>query len=140
MPPRPREMPDGLRMGNNEGVLFVGEMGKLVCDCYGGSPRLIPDSRMRAYKQPPKTLPRSPGHHREWIDACKGGPPAGSNFDYAGPLTEMVLLGNVALRTGNRERNGYCVRLEWDAANRRARNQPDAERYIRPEFREGWGL
>lgn len=69
---------------------------------------------MRAYKQPQKTIPRVRGHHRDWIDACKGGDPATSNFDYAGSFTELVLLDNVALRTGKK--------IYWDGPNLKATN------------------
>jgi predicted dehydrogenase len=85
-PPRPDELENDRQMGTN-GALFIGDKGKIL----GG--RLIPEARMKEYKKPPKTLPRSPGHHREWIDACKGGKPAGSNFpDHAGPLTNSYIV------------------------------------------------
>jgi hypothetical protein len=87
---------------------------------------------MKAYKLPPKTLARSKCHHRDWIDACKGGKPASSNFDYAGPLTEVVLLGNVALRTGKK--------LAWDGKNMKATNAYEADQYIRPEYHNNWTL
>ena len=75
-------------------------------------------------------LPRSPGHYEEWINACKGGEPAGANFDFAGPLTEAVLLGNIAIRTGKK--------LLWDGKN--VTNVPEANAYINPPYREGWKL
>jgi hypothetical protein len=76
-------------------------------------------------------LPRSPGHHAEWIRACKGGAAAMSNFtDYAGPLTETVLLGNVAMRVGER--------ITWDAAKLQAVGTPAAAQYIRRQYRKGW--
>ena len=87
---------------------------------------------MQAYQKPPKMLQRSVGHHREWIEACKGGERAGANFDYAGPLTETVLLGNIALRTGEK--------LYWDSENMRVTNVPEANNYIHREYREGWSL
>jgi hypothetical protein len=71
-------------------------------------------------------------HRLDWIEACQGDDPASSNFDYAGPLTEVVLLGNVALRTGKK--------IEWDRANMKATNAPEADQYIKPVFRDGWGL
>lgn len=74
----------------------------------------------------------SPGHHREWIRACKGGPPAMSNFGYAGLLTETILLGNVAMRVGKR--------MEWDGENLKSPNSPEAAQYIRTEYRKGWTL
>ena len=87
---------------------------------------------MKAYQLPPKTIPRVAGHHRDWINACRGGTPASSNFDYAGHLTEVVLLGNVALRTGRK--------LTWDGENMKATNAPEADEYIRPEFHNGWTI
>ncbi len=131
MPPRPQELEEGRRVGG-EGVYFVGDLGVLMMSGWGESPRLIPESKMKAYKRPPKTIPRVKGHHRDWIDACKGGDAASSNFDYAGPLTEMVLLGQVALRTGKK--------LDWDGPNLKATKTPEADRYLKPAFREGWSF
>lgn len=131
MPPRPRELEEGRIMGD-EGVYFVGEKGVIKMGGWAESPRLIPESKMKSYKRPPKTIPRIRGHHRNWIDACKGGNPASSNFDYAGPLTEMVLLGNVALRTGKK--------IDWDGPSLKATNAPEANKYIKPVFRKGWSL
>ncbi len=133
MPPRPDELEPGRELtGGGNGILFVGDKGKIMCPGWGGSPRIIPETKMRAYKRPPKTLARSKGHHRDWIDACKGGKPASSNFDYAGPMTEVILLGNVALRTGKK--------LAWDGPNMKATNAPEADRYIRPEYHNNWTL
>jgi predicted dehydrogenase len=133
MPPRPDDLESNRELtGDGNGILFVGDKGKIMCGGWGGTPRLIPESSMKAYERPAKTLPRSPGHHREWIDACKGGKPAGANFSYAGPMTETVLLGVVAIRTRK-----Y---LEWDAVNLKATNCPEADQYIRPEYRKGWEL
>jgi len=133
MPPRPEELEAGRELtGGGNGILFVGDKGKIMCPGWGGNPRIIPETKMKAYKLPPKTLARSKGHHRDWIDACKGGKPASSNFDYAGHLTEVVLLGNVALRTGKK--------LDWDGQNMKATNAPEADRYIRPEYHNNWTL
>ena len=131
MPPRPRELEEGRSMGD-EGVYLVGDKGVLMCGGWAESPRIIPESKMAAYKRPPQTIPRVQGHHRDWIDACKGGGPASSHFDYAGPLTETVLLGNVALRTGKK--------IYWDGPNLKATHAPEAGPYIKPAFREGWSL
>ena len=130
-PPRPEEFKPGQKFDNN-GVLFVGSKGKLLSDGWSRNPRLIPEERMREYKLPPKKLRRVTGHDRAWLDACKGGPKASSNFDYAGPLAELVLLGNVALRTGEK--------LSWDGPNLRATNCPAAEKYVRMTYRKGWSL
>ncbi len=85
---------------------------------------------MKDYKLPRKALTRSPGHFRNWLRACKGGEPACSNFDVAGPFTEWVLLGVVALR--------FEGRLEWDARKPKFTNNPEANNYIRPRIRKGW--
>ena len=134
MPARPEELEDGRPMGNkNGGVLLVGDKGTIMAkDENAQDPRLIPESRMREYKQPEKTIPRSIGHCAEWIEACKGGKPAGANFDYAGPLTEVVLLGNIAIRTGKK--------LYWDGPNMRCANVPEANAYVTKEYRKGWSI
>jgi len=112
------------------GCLLVGSKGTLYSPSDNGdSHRLLPLNSFRDYQAPKPSLPRSPGHHAEWIRACKGGPAAMSNFDYAGPLTEMALLGNVAIRAGGR--------VTWDAVNLRA-TPAQAQRYIRREYRQGW--
>jgi len=91
-----------------------------------------PASLLEEYADTPKTLPRVKDEDHEWIAACKGGPAALSNFDYSGLLTEFVLLGNLAIRTGER--------LDWDGANMKATNCPAADQYIRREYRKGWEL
>jgi hypothetical protein len=106
--------------------MYVGDKGVI----YNG--RLLPESKMHAYPQPTKTLARSPGHYVEWLLACKGGEPAGANFDISGPQAETVLLGNVALLTQKR--------LLWDAANLRITNEPAANALLRRTYREGWGV
>ena len=137
MMPRPRELEPFRRMGDNEGVLFVGDTGKIVCGCYCRSPRIIPEAKMKAYQRPPKTLPRSPGHYAEWIAACKGGKPAGANFDHAGPLTEIVQLGNLAIRAAARHKhNGRNLALLWDGPAMKCTNVPEANRFIRAELRK----
>jgi predicted dehydrogenase len=133
LPPRPDGVPENEQLGEgNNGSLFIGDKGILTTGCYGNGTRLLPESRMQTYELPPKTIPRARGHYREWILACKGGEPAGSNFEYAGPLTEMVSLGNVALRAKEK--------IYWDAKNMRVTNVPDANKYVRREYRSGWSL
>lgn len=123
-PPRPKELEPGRRMDD---VIYIGEKGTLM------GHRLIPESRMKAYGRPPQRLPRSPGHHKEWIDACRGGPPAGSNFvDHGGLLTEVCLLGNVALRAG--------IKIVWDGPNFKIINDQAANRLLHREYRSGWSL
>jgi hypothetical protein len=131
-PPRPDELDDTRKLPD-EGLLFIGDSGSILCGFLGENPVLIPEAKMKDFRQPPKTLPRSIGHDREWLDACKGSKtPPGANFEFAGPVTEAILLGNVALRT--RER------LVWDRANLKATNAPAARQYIQPEYRERWNL
>ena len=140
MPRRPPEMAPRLRLGDKlGGVIFVGDKGKLICGSYGSSPRLIPESRMKEYKRPAQSIPRSVGHYREWVEACKGGKPAGSNFDYAGPMTEVILLGNVAVRMSLKTlEKGLC--LEYDGPNMKVTNLPEANEYLRRTYRQGWIL
>jgi len=133
-PPRPEELEQGRTMGNPEGgALFKGTKGKLMCGVYGEGPRLIPESLMKEYKRPPKTLPRVQGsHEQDWARHCKAGTQPSASFAYSGPLIEMCLLGNVARRLD--------TRIEWDSANLKVTNVPDAQKLIRTPYREGWSL
>jgi len=140
MPRRPRELEDGRQLGDKlGGVIFVGDEGKLICGSYGNSPRLIPESRMKDYRRPEPSIPRSVGHYREWIEACKGGKPAGSNFDYAGPLTEMILLGNIAVRMGLKTQE-KGLRLAYDGPSMQITHLPEANKYLHRQYRQGWSL
>ena len=132
----PATLEDGRQMGAN-GRLIVGDKGKIISRNYDNV--LIPDSRAAEYGKPPKTLERSPGHYKEFSLACKGGKPAGSNFDFAGPLTEAVLLGNVALRLAMREELTQKTLL-WDSPNLRFTNSDTANQFLRREYRQGWTL
>ena len=134
MPLRPEELEEGRRLGDNDGgSLLVGDKGKILAPGWcAASPRLIPESKMKAYKLPVKTIPRSIGHHEEWLAACKGGKPAQANFDFSGPLTEAVLLGNIAIRTGEK--------IYWDGPNMRCTNVPKANEYVYCSYRQGWTL
>ena len=131
-PPRPDELDEGQQFGDN-GTLFVGDKGKMF------GHMVIPESRRKEFGKPPKVLERSPGHYQEWINACKGGKPAGSNFDHAGPLAEAVLLGNVALRADLKKKLTR-TRLHWDSANLKITNVPEANQYLHREYRQGWSL
>jgi len=131
-PPRPEELEDGQRFGEG-GTLFVGDKGKML------GYTIIPESKRKEFGTPPKVIPRSVGHHQEWIDACKGGKPAGSNFDHAGPLAEAVLLGNVALRS-ELKRKLTRTSLLWDNASFKFTNMPEANKFLRCSYREGWEL
>lgn len=134
-PSLPEELEAGRVLGDKEGgALFKGTKGKLMCGTYNQSPRIIPESKMREYKQPAKTIPRINGtHEQDWINSCKSGKPAGSNFDYSGPLTEICLLGNVAKRMNDKK-------LNWDGVNMKVTNVAEANQFVKCEYRQGWTL
>ncbi len=131
-PPRFPELEDGDKMGVR-GTLFIGEKGKILDD------KIYPRSLRESYKEPEPYLPSSPGHYMEWIQACKGGEPAGANFDWAGPLTETVLAGNVPLRKALRSKLEGQV-LEFDPKKPGFTNLPEANQYLHYEYRKGWSL
>jgi len=131
-PPRPRELEEG-RKWPDEGNLYVGDKGKILGDT--GSGRIIPESKMQSYAKPPKTLPRSNFKNiatGEWIRACQGGEKASCNFEVGGPLAELVQLGNIAIRRGEK--------LAWDGPNLRFTNDEEANKLIREPYRNGWSL
>jgi hypothetical protein len=97
-----------------------------------GRKQLLPESQFAGFQAPKPTIPDSKGHYAEWVAACKTGSPTGCNFDYAGALTEAVLLGNVAFRAGRK--------IEWDAVALKALNCPEADQYLRRDYRPGWTL
>jgi predicted dehydrogenase len=131
MPPRPEGLEEDDQLGaNGNGILFVGDKGMITCGGWAGRPSLLPGSKDEAYKRPAKTLPRSKGHHRDWLGACKGGTPASGNFQYGAALTEVGLLGLVALRVGKK--------LQWDAKAMKATNAPAADALIKESYRPGW--
>jgi len=135
-PPRPDALESGRKLNQaNSNVLFIGDKGVLRCGEYGDSPRLIPESSMQAYDRPPQTLPRIKGglHEQNWIDACKGGTPACSEFGYSGPLTETVVMGNLALRRLGKK-------LLWDGENMKVTNDEEANQHINLPYRRGWSL
>lgn len=133
-PPRPAELEDGRRMGDEDGgVLLVGDKGTIMCGTYGKNPRIIPESAMKAYKRPPKTIPRVKGIYKDFIEACKGGPAACSNFEVSGPFTEIVLLGNLAVRMPGQ-------RLLWDGENMKVTNVEEANKFVKREYYGGWSL
>jgi len=128
--PRPKEL-EAERNLPGQGGLYYGDKGVILYP-HGGGPRLIPESRMKGFKAPEPFLPRGINHHQEWIRACKGGPKPLANFDYSGPLTETILLGNVAARAGEK--------LKWDGPNFKVTNSPEANKYLRRKYRKGWTL
>ncbi|MEI7730065.1 MAG: Gfo/Idh/MocA family oxidoreductase [Verrucomicrobiota bacterium] len=123
-PQRPPELePDD----RQDDIVYIGDKGKLM------GQRLIPDSRMDSYRKPPKTLPRSPGHYHEWVTACRGGERAGSDFvDHSGLLTQVCLLGNIAVRLQKK--------LIWDGAKFEFPNDKAANKLLQREYRAGWNL
>ncbi|HOD94965.1 MAG TPA: Gfo/Idh/MocA family oxidoreductase [Candidatus Hydrogenedentes bacterium] len=135
MPPRPEGIPEGDVLGDKQnGSLFIGSKGFLTAGEYGGNARLLPDSIMADYKKPDQTLPRVSGanHYRNFLDACKGNAPAVSNFDYAGPFTEMVLLGNVALRLNKA--------ISFSTESMQITNDAAAQTLLTKPYRAGWEL
>jgi len=126
-PPRPDELEPGRQFGNEDGLYIVGDKGKMLRH------RLIPEARAKEVGKPPVVLPRSPGHYKEWIEACKGGKPGGTDFVlHAAHLAEVVLLGNIAIRTEEK--------LYWDGANMKFTNSDAANALLNPPYREGWSL
>ncbi len=124
MPPLPKELGTE-NIFSGDGTLIVGDEGLL----HGA--RLLPAARRQAVGTPPRVLERSPGHYQEWIDACKGGKPAGSNFvDHAGLLAAVVLMGNIAIRTGEK--------LYWDADQLKFKGSDAANALLLPPYRDGW--
>lgn len=134
MQPSPPESLEPSRRLPDNGTLIIGSRATVLADMIYQSIRIVPEVKMRelAPSLPAKTLPRVAGgdHFSEWVRACKGGEPAGSNFDYAARLTEAVLIGNLAVRTRRR--------IEWDAAAKRVSNLNDANQYLAKEYRSGF--
>jgi predicted dehydrogenase len=126
-PPRPEELEPDRPFAVNDGTMYVGDKGIMLRD------RLIPDKKWTEFGRAPQKLARSPGHWKEWLDACRGGKPAGSNLaDHAAHLAEVVLLGNVSIRMNQK--------LEWDAANMKFPNWPEADKFVNPPYRDGFAL
>jgi predicted dehydrogenase len=133
-PPRPADLEPSRRVvgeGDN-GILIVGSKGTIMGGGWSKSPRIIPESKMQAYGRPPRSLPRSRGHHRNWLDACKGGPQAVSDFSYGARLTEFVLLGDVAIRAGKK--------ILWDGPIMKVTNAPEAQRFVQEPYRPAFDL
>jgi predicted dehydrogenase len=121
--------------GDGGGAVFVGEKGYLTHQTYGDAPKIYPASLAAEAEQVPKSYPRvDTGHEVNWARACKGEATASCPFDYAAPLTEVMLLGIVALRAGQNKR------IEYDAANMRVTNAPEANQYLTREYRAGWAI
>jgi hypothetical protein len=140
MPPIPPELEPDRKLPTS-GALIIGEKGTIVHGSHGAAGmRLVPEVRSTEYKPPATTIPRvakgQNGHEGDWLRACKegsGGTPASSNFEYGGALTEMVLLGVIAIRVKNQI-------LEWDAENLRFKNNDTANELLHVKYRDGWKL
>ena len=149
LPERPDELGPDERMGGDDGgVIITGTKGKMMCECYGANPQLLPTSKTKEINVP-QTLARVPeGHYVQWVNACIAGygkAETSSTFDYAGPLTETILMGNLALRsyiTKSADGKSFPGRkkLLWDAANMKITNYDEANQYVKREYREGWKL
>jgi predicted dehydrogenase len=131
--PRPPE----LEKDENDiktGAVVIGNMGTIVYGSHGaGQVRLIPEAKMLAYKKPAQTIPRVKEHHWDWLQAIKNGTKSGSDFNYGGPLTEVALLGVIAIKMAG-------MKLEWDAKKARFKNSSEANQFINPPYRTGWKL
>ncbi|MFK8110618.1 MAG: Gfo/Idh/MocA family protein [Rubripirellula sp.] len=132
--------PDQLNEGNSgkpqrlpaRGTMFIGDKGVMVCGGAGGRPDLYPQGLRDSVPTPDETIARSNGHHRDWIDAIKGGPAASSEFQYGAKLTEITLLGLLALQTGKI--------IHWDAETMKATGAGEADKIIHGTYRDGWKL
>lgn len=132
-PAHPELLPNDVTL-TNRGAMFIGDKGIILNNGGTGSPpQIFPKSLRDSFTPPPPSLPRSKGHHREWIDSIKGGPAAMSNFDYAARLTEIVLLGVLSLRLGGKK-------VYWDAANMKAIGLPETDAIIKEPVRNGWEM
>lgn len=131
--PRPPELEaDEKDIGT--GAAVIGDKGTIIYGSHGaGQVRLIPQAKMDAFQRPPARLPRGKNHHQDWLDAIKKGGKAGSDFSYGGPLTEIAMLGVIAIKLAG-------TKLEWDAAQVRFTNSKAANELLNPPYREGWSL
>lgn len=132
--PWPEGLDEGLEMPREGGIIFHGSKGKMMAGVFGERPLLLPAQLHQDYKRPAQSLPRIQGqsHEMDWVRACKTEKQAGSNFEYAGQLTEICLLGNIAKRTG--------IPLHWDGPAMKCTNVAEANHLVRTEYRKGWSL
>lgn len=154
LPERPEELLPEEEFGNwDGGVLFIGSKGKLLLDCYGANPRLLPTKLMKDVAMPKETLQRVPeGHYLQWVNACRAGygnATTSSPFEYAGPFTESILMGNLAIRSWmmkNPNLKGWedkylgRKKLLWDAKYMKVTNFDEANQFVKREYRDGWSL
>ena len=135
MPQRPDVLPSDVVLDRSGGVIFVGDKGILMHETYGGNPRLYPQHLEQEYANVPQTYDRvTTSHEMNWANACKGIGTAVSPFEYAGPLTETMILGVVALKTGQ------GVKIEWDGEAGKVTSHPEANQYLHRDYREGYSL
>jgi hypothetical protein len=125
---RPKIWTDGGIPQWPDAQLFIGDKGMILTTA--SKHVLLPEKDFEGFVPPEPSIPNSPGHYIEWLDACKGGPRSLANFDYAGWTTEANHLGNVAYRVGKK--------LQWDATRLQATNAPEADKFIRREYRKEW--
>lgn len=131
--PRPKELEPG-RQSPETGAVVVGDRGTIIYGSHGaGGVRIIPETRMKAYQLPEKSIPRAKEHHQDWLQAIRNGGRAGSDFSYGGPLSELAMLGVIALKFPG-------TRLRWDAAAMRFTDCDPANAWVRPAYRTGWSL
>jgi len=154
LPPRPEELGPEEPFGNwDGGVLLIGTKGKMLIDCYGANPRLLPTRLMKESSLPTPYLPRVPeGHYLQWVNACKAGYESGvtsSPFSYAGPFTESILMGNLAIRSWllkNPNLKGWDdkylgrKKLLWNANEMKVTNFDEANAFVKGHYRPGWEL
>jgi predicted dehydrogenase len=148
LPMRPDELLPEEAFGNwDGGVLLEGTKGKLLLDCYGANPRLLPTKLMKEVTLPKETIARVPeGHYIQWVNACIAGYGKGttsSPFEYAGPFVESILMGNLAIRSYlMKANNKYPGRkkLLWDGNNMKITNFDEANQFVKREYRSGWNL
>jgi len=135
LPKRPEEMGPDQQFAKGGGTLWIGSEGKLL-NATGRPARLLPEAKMKDFVKPEQTTPRLPvgpaPHHREWLDAIRSGKQTSANFEYSALLTEIVLLGNVAIHARKK--------IEWDGENMRVKDRPDLDKFIKREYRKGWSL
>ncbi|HKH59420.1 MAG TPA: Gfo/Idh/MocA family oxidoreductase [Flavitalea sp.] len=148
MPDRPEELSPEEKMGDNGGgAIIVGTKGKMMCSTYGNNPQLLPTART-SQNILPETIARVPeGHYIQWVNACIAGygkKELSSSFDYAGPLTETILMGNLALRAWNvKDEKGVFTgrkKLLWDAENMKITNFDEANQYVKREYKNNYSL
>ena len=131
--PRPEAL-EAERKPVETGAVVLGDKGTIMYGSHGaGGVRIIPEEKMKEYQLPEKTLPRTKGHHQDWLQAIRNGTKAGSDFSYGGPLSEIAMLGVIAIRMAG-------TKLEWDAEKLRFTNCEEANQLVNPPYRAGWTL